>query len=75
VKAFDRAIKLSGNSAWSYYGRAQAYRRLGKADEAGRDLAAAREREARIDEQVRQAGFDVEEPPAVTPKATATAGS
>lgn len=58
VDAFDAAIKLKP-IAFAHYGRALAQQRLGKADAARRDLAAARQLEADIDAQVREEGFPV----------------
>jgi tetratricopeptide (TPR) repeat protein len=74
IKAFDRAIKLREASPWSFYGRGQAYRRLGNGEDAGRDLAAARKLDLRIDDQVKTAGFDVEGRPESAPESASTTG-
>jgi predicted aspartyl protease/tetratricopeptide (TPR) repeat protein len=75
LKAFDQAVKLRTASPWSYYGRAQAQRRLGHAEAAQRDLASSRKLDPHIDDKVKRAGFDVEPgaaeapPPASAPAA------
>ncbi|HEV6967370.1 aspartyl protease family protein [Roseateles sp.] len=64
VKAFDEALALKADQAWSLYGRGLAYRRQGNAQAAERDLDAARKLVPGIDERVRKAGFLPAEPPA-----------
>lgn len=64
IKAFDSAIKLKDASAWSYYGRGQIYQRMGNAEWAERDLSAARKLDPEIDDKVKTAGFDANDPPA-----------
>lgn len=56
ANAFDAAVERRA-SAWSLYGRALALRRQGKTAEAQRDLDAARQLDAHIDDDIRQAGF------------------
>jgi len=58
VEAFDAAIKIKPG-AFSHYGRALARQRLGEADAARRDLAAARQLDAGIDGRVGKEGFPV----------------
>lgn len=58
LKAFDAAIELKPR-AFSLYGRALAQQRLGRADAARRDLTAARQLRAGIDDDVRNEGFPV----------------
>lgn len=58
VKTFDAGIELKP-TPFSLYGRALAQQRLGNADGARRDLAAARKLRPGIDEAVRKAGFPV----------------
>lgn len=55
-KAFDAAIARRPLAA-SLFGRAMVLRRLGNAEDAQRDLEAARKLNPRIEDQVRQAGF------------------
>jgi tetratricopeptide (TPR) repeat protein/predicted aspartyl protease len=75
IKAFDRAIELRAASAWSYYGRGLTHRRLGNAEGAQRDLAAARKLDPGIDDKVKAAGFDAEGQPMASPKAAGATGS
>ena len=58
VDAFDDALDRQ-TYAWSHYGRALAYRRLGQAEKARRDLDAARRLQADIDAEVRKVGLPV----------------
>ncbi len=58
ARSFDRALELDGQQAWSHYGRGLARLRTGPADEAARDLAAARRLQPDIDEKVVKAGFE-----------------
>ena len=58
VKAFDAGIELKP-TPFSLYGRALAQQRLGNADGAARDLAAARKLRQDIDAAVGKAGFPV----------------
>jgi predicted aspartyl protease/tetratricopeptide (TPR) repeat protein len=68
VKAFDAAIKIKPR-AFSHYGRALAQARLGQADAARRDLAAARQLTKDIDDRVRAEGFPVaDDAPAAGPQ-------
>ena len=65
IGAFHRAspVDLRKPLAFSHYGRALARQRLGQADAARLDLAAARKLDAAIDERVRAEGFPVAEEP------------
>jgi tetratricopeptide (TPR) repeat protein len=58
AKAFTAGIEIKP-SPFSLYGRALAQQRLGNADDARRDLDAARKLRADIDGAVRKAGFAV----------------
>ncbi|MBW8846396.1 MAG: retroviral-like aspartic protease family protein [Burkholderiales bacterium] len=60
VKAFDAGIDIKP-SPFSLYGRALAHQHLGHADDARRDLAAARKLRQDIDAAVGKAGFPVAE--------------
>ncbi len=59
-KAFDRAIKLEAQT-FSLYGRGLALLRLNDKAGAERDLAAARQLQRTIDDEVRKAGFEFAE--------------
>ncbi|MDR7271573.1 tetratricopeptide (TPR) repeat protein/predicted aspartyl protease [Pelomonas saccharophila] len=58
LKAFDAALEIKP-LAFSHYGRGLAQQRLGNAEAARRDLAAARKLREDIDAAVRAAGFPV----------------
>jgi tetratricopeptide (TPR) repeat protein len=60
VEAFDGGIKLYGKLALSYYGRGKAFRLLGNAEQAQRDLRVARILDPQIDDKVKSEGFEPE---------------
>jgi predicted aspartyl protease/tetratricopeptide (TPR) repeat protein len=72
LKAFDAGLEIKP-TAFSHYGRALVQQRLGKAEAARRDLAAARQLRPGIDEAVRKEGFPVAED-APPPPAAASLG-
>lgn len=65
-RAFDKALQLEAK-AFSLYGRGLAKLRLNDPQGAAQDLAAARQRQASIDQDARQAGFEFADAAARTP--------
>lgn len=61
--AFDDALRLQADLAWSLYGRSWAWLKQGDAARAREDLAAARKRMPDIDRRIRELGLPVHESP------------
>jgi tetratricopeptide (TPR) repeat protein len=73
---FDRSLELNPTSVWSHYGRGLVHLRLGEANPAQTDLAAARAEQADIDDQVKKTGLPVApDAPAAHAAARAAAAS
>jgi tetratricopeptide (TPR) repeat protein len=75
IKAFNAAIALRAESPWSYYGPGHGAPTPGRRASRRARSAGGAQAHARIDDEVRKAGFDAAEGSAATPQAAGGAGS